>query len=125
MRIGFIGTGVISEAMIRGLCDVANYKDPIIVSQRSDERSEALAKQYANVEVSTHNQDVVDRSDWVFIGVLPEQVPSVLDTLNFREDQRIVSLAAGALSGHSDAAHRVRNGAYCPLPKKRSPRNLL
>ncbi|NBP94557.1 MAG: hypothetical protein EBU28_04055 [Gammaproteobacteria bacterium] len=101
MRIGFIGTGVISEAMIRGLCDVANYKDPIIVSQRSDERSEALAKQYANVEVSTHNQDVVDRSDWVFIGVLP------------------------ALSGHSDAAHRVRNGAYCPLPKKRSPRNLL
>ena len=95
MRIGFIGTGVISEAMIRGLCDVANYKDPIIVSQRSVERSEALANQYTNVEVSTHNQNVVDQSDWVFVGVLPEQVPMVLDALNFRADQRIVSLAAG------------------------------
>lgn len=95
MRIGFIGTGVISEAMIRGLCDVANYKGSIIVSQRSVERSKALGEDYANIEISIHNQDLVDRSDWVYIGVLPEQMPSVLRPLAFRENHRVISLAAG------------------------------
>ena len=34
MIIGFLGTGVITEAVIRGLYDIANYDNTILVSER-------------------------------------------------------------------------------------------
>ncbi len=55
MIIGFLGTGAISEAIIRGLCDKANYSDRILISQRSPERSTKLALDYDQIEVVNEN----------------------------------------------------------------------
>ena len=95
MTIGFIGTGVISEAMIRGLCDVAGYTDQIAVSKRSSDRSKRLSEAYSNITICETNTDVVNQSDWVFVGVLPDQVEMVLQALSFKTKQKVISLAAG------------------------------
>lgn len=95
MKLGFIGTGAISEATIAGLCGVAGFTDPIVVSERSAARSARLAEKFANVSVEPDNQAIVDRCDWIVVAVLPEQTRAVLEALAFRAEQRIVSLVAG------------------------------
>ena len=95
MIIGFLGTGAISEAIIRGLCDKANYSDRILISQRSPERSAKLANDYDQIEVVAENTSLVEKSDWVIVAVLPDQVEATLGKLTFRSDQKVISLAAG------------------------------
>jgi pyrroline-5-carboxylate reductase len=53
-----------------------------------------LANQFQNVTVESDNQTIVDHVDVVFIGTLPQQTLELLDTLSFRLDQVIVSMAA-------------------------------
>ncbi|HIE89571.1 MAG TPA: hypothetical protein EYP91_22555 [Gammaproteobacteria bacterium] len=95
MIVGFLGTGAISEAIIRGLCDKANYSDRILISKRSPGRSAKLAHDYDHVEVVAENASLVEKSDWVIVAVLPGQVEATLAKLTFRSDQKVISLAAG------------------------------
>jgi len=95
MIIGFLGTGVITEAIIRGLYDVANYKHTILVSKRSAARSAQLAEEYPQLRVVEENKQLAEESDWIIVSVLPEQVCDVLAALDCRPDQKIISLAAG------------------------------
>ena len=95
MIIGFLGTGVITEAIIRGLYDTAYYEGTILVSRRSEKRSQGLSEIYPNVRVVGQNQELAEQSDWIVVSVLPEQVSEVLSELSIRPDQKVVSLAAG------------------------------
>ena len=95
MIIGFLGTGAITEAIIRGLYDVANYEQTILVSKRSVTRSSQLAEDYPRLRVIEEHRRLVEESDWLVISVLPEQVRDVLTELDCRPDQKIISLAAG------------------------------
>ena len=94
MKLGFIGTGAISEHVIVGLMECGGFDGEIFVSERSRERSSRLAERFSNVRVEAENQAIVDQVDIVFIGVLPQQTLGVLDGLNFREEQTIISMAA-------------------------------
>ncbi|MEM7292070.1 MAG: NAD(P)-binding domain-containing protein, partial [Pseudomonadota bacterium] len=95
MAIGFIGTGAITEAIIIGLYTRGAYTGRILVSRRSRERSTILAERFPQVEVVDNNQSLVDRSDELFVAVLPEQVADVLGALEFKASHRVVSLVAG------------------------------
>lgn len=95
MIIGFLGTGVITEAIVRGLYDIANYDDTILVSKRSTTRSAQLAGDYSKVHVVDDNRQLAEKSDWIIVSVLPEQVWEVLSELDCRPEQKIISLAAG------------------------------
>ena len=94
MRLGFIGTGAISEHVIIGLIQHGGFEEPILVSERSRHRSERLASRFSNVTAESDNQTIVDQSDVVFLGTLPQQTLSVLDSLAFRPEQTIVSMPA-------------------------------
>jgi pyrroline-5-carboxylate reductase len=93
-KLGFIGTGAITDHVITGLIAKGGYSAEIVVSERNRERSLRLAERFSNVRVEAENQAIVDQVDMVFVGVLPQQTIGVLDGLNFREDQTIVSMAA-------------------------------
>lgn len=94
MKLGFIGLGAISEHVITGLIQHGNFEEVIVVSERSRHRSTSLAKRFPNVMVEPDNQAIVDQVDMVFIGTLPQQTLGLLETLSFRDDQTIVSMAA-------------------------------
>ncbi|WP_439525372.1 NAD(P)-binding domain-containing protein [Roseovarius mucosus] len=91
MRLGFLGTGTISEAVVRALAPEGHE---IAVSERNAGRAARLAGDFTNVTVAS-NQPVVDASEVVFLGLMAELAPEVLGTLRFRADQRVVSFMAG------------------------------
>lgn len=93
-RIGFVGTGAISEAVVRGLCALDTPPVEIIVSPRSASRAALLAKTFSNVRIAKDNQDVVDSSDTVFLAVLPDNAVEVISELKFRAGQQIISAVA-------------------------------
>ena len=94
MRLGFIGTGTITTAVVTGLCTADRTPEHVLVSPRNAARAAALAEAFPQVTVAQDNQEVINGSDWVFLAVLPKMAREVLSPLRFRSDQRIVSLIA-------------------------------
>jgi pyrroline-5-carboxylate reductase len=104
-RLGFVGTGAITSAIVKGLAN-SNLKDwPIIVSPRSRERAEELAAAISSVAIATDNQAVVDGSDMVFLAIRPQIAPEVIRSLSFHDGQFIVCLVAGMKVG--TVAHMI------------------
>ena len=93
--IGFLGVGTISEAMVRAMAGRGDTASRILLSPRSESRSAALAEEFAECEVLGSNQEVIDASDIVVLGMRPQQLDEALSGLEFREDQIITSLIAG------------------------------
>ncbi len=92
MRIGFVGTGTIASAVIEG---IAADGHQITVSRRSATRSGALAARFDSVTVAD-NQQVIDNSDVVVLGLMADQAADILGGLTLRADQQVISLMAGA-----------------------------
>jgi pyrroline-5-carboxylate reductase len=90
MRIGIIGTGTIASAVVDG---IAADGHTITVSRRSAANAARLEAAYASVSVAD-NQQVLDQSDVVFIGLMPDVAPAVLGALRFRADQQVISFMA-------------------------------
>lgn len=92
MRIGFIGVGKITSALVEGLCTSPMKKMRIYLSPRNEANSQYLAEKYEQVERLESNQQVIDQSDIVFIAVRPAAAAEVLQPLVFGETQIVVSL---------------------------------
>jgi len=91
MKLGFVGTGNISSDVIRGICNSKISFKKIIVSPRNRNKAKKLKKEFKKVTIAKNNQEVIDKSDWVFLGVLPEVGEKILPKLNFRSKQTVVS----------------------------------
>jgi pyrroline-5-carboxylate reductase len=91
-RIGFIGTGKITSAVVEGFCKHGNGNNEIIVSSRNRERSARLSSRFSQVKVAKKNQEVIDHSEIVFFALLPHKAPPVIKELRYREDLKIISL---------------------------------
>lgn len=92
--IGFVGTGTITEAVVSGLCTLAEPPAQITVSPRNVARAKSLSERFGQVTIAPDNQSVVDASDVVCIAVRPEIANDVLEALDFRESQIVVSFLA-------------------------------
>ncbi|KXU34830.1 hypothetical protein AXE65_06640 [Ventosimonas gracilis] len=92
LKLGFLGTGTISEAVVRGICTVAALNAQIAVSPRNQQRAKQLAADFKSVVVTENNQQVIDSSDIVFIALHRQIVAEELGKLNFSHAKVIVSL---------------------------------
>lgn len=99
MRIGILGTGTITSALVTGIAEDGHQ---ITVSARNADKAAALAMRFDNVQIAP-NQQVVDNSDVVFLGLLASHAPTILRALSFRPDQKVVSLMAGLSLAEVDA----------------------
>jgi pyrroline-5-carboxylate reductase len=93
--LGFIGTGSITAAMVRGLKGSALRDRPVVLSPRNEGVAAELAATFPGVTVAVDNQAVIDGADMVILAVRPQIAESVLRPLRFRDDQHLVSLIAG------------------------------
>ena len=91
MKLGFIGTGNISSDVITGICNSKISFKKIIVSPRNKKKAQYLKKKFKKVSIAKSNQEVIDKSDWVFLGILPEVGEKILPKLNFKSNQTIIS----------------------------------
>ena len=92
MILWFIGTGNIVSDVVTGICKSKISFKKIIISPRNKQKAQTLKKKFKKVIIAKDNQDVINKSDWVFLGVLPEVGEKILPKLNFKNKQIIVSL---------------------------------
>lgn len=92
MNVGFIGTGRITRRLVRGLDRSAHS---ITITRRSRAVSTELAAENPAIEVVDTAQEVVDRSEAVFVCLAGDTAREVLPGLSFQPDQAVVSVMAG------------------------------
>jgi len=95
MKLGFIGTGEITSAIVTGLSSSTAEYSSIRVSPRNRETATELANRFAAVSKASSNQDVLDSSEVVVLAVRPSIAPGVISELHFRPDQCVISLVSG------------------------------
>jgi pyrroline-5-carboxylate reductase len=94
-RLGFVGSGAITSAIVTGLCSEGGAPYEICVSPRNAEVAAELASRYEQVRVAASNQAVLDESEIVVLAVRPQIAEAVLADLRFRPDHHVISLVAG------------------------------
>lgn len=94
MTPGFIGTGIITEAIVTGALRAHDAISKIIISPRNTGIAARLAQASPLVKIASDNQSVVDEADIVFLAIRPQIAEEVIRSLKFSDDQRIVSLVA-------------------------------
>lgn len=94
---GFVGTGTMSSAIVRGLATLNTPPAAILVSPRNAEKAAALCEAFPGlVTVAADNQAVLDGSEVVFIGVLPTITEETCRALSFKPTHMVVSLVSTA-----------------------------
>lgn len=95
--IGFLGTGNMAEALIKGLLLAGLFRpEQIWGSEPRSSRCETLRKQYG-INMTTHNVDVVRRAGLVVLSVKPQVLLGVMDEVSAHLKPRClcISVAAG------------------------------
>lgn len=96
ITLGFLGTGTISAAIVRGLCQ-QNSHYQIIVSPRNQEIAQQLQADFPKqVRIAENNQTVLDQANIIFIALRMQIAEAVIRELNFHENHKIVTLIATA-----------------------------
>lgn len=115
MRIGFIGTGTISAAVIEGLQSLPEVPE-IVVSPRSEGTSLTLAAKFRKVSRAGSNAEVA-RADIVFLGMRPMHLDEAMAGISFERGQIVASMVAGF--GLAEIKARWPQATACrfvPLP---------
>ena len=98
MRVGFIGGGVMAEAMISGILarGVARTGD-ILASDVIPERRAFLSQKYG-IQITEENRAVLGNADIVVLAVKPQTLPAVFRDLKgqAQPSQTYLSIVAGA-----------------------------
>ena len=95
LKLGFLGTGAITSAMVTGLCSAGGGRYAVRLSPRNAQTAAELAGRYREVSVAASNQAVVDECEMVVIAVRPQIAEHVLRELRFGAGQKVISLVSG------------------------------
>ena len=91
MKLGFIGTGNIVSDVIFGVSKSKIKYKKIIISPRNKKKALYLKKYFKRVIIAKDNQEVINKADWIFLGILPKVGEEILPKLKFRNKHVIVS----------------------------------
>jgi pyrroline-5-carboxylate reductase len=91
MKLGFIGTGKITSAVITGICTSKISFQKIFVSPRNKNIAQKLKKRFRKVNIAKTNQEIVDKCNWIFLAVTPKVGEKILPNLKFKSNQKIIS----------------------------------
>ena len=91
MKLGFIGTGKIASSVILGVCKSKIKFRQIIVSPKNKRIANNLKKKFKKVSIAKNNQDVINKSNWIFLSVTPKVGDKIIKDLKFKSNQTIIS----------------------------------
>jgi pyrroline-5-carboxylate reductase len=94
MRLGFLGTGAITSAMVTGL-NATKGEYAMVLSPRNAAVAAELARRFPSVAIASSNQAAVDACETVVIAVRPQIAEELLKDLRFSADQNVVSVVSG------------------------------
>ena len=91
MKIGFIGTGYIAKSVITGILGSKLKINKIFISKRNKKISNFLSKKSRKIVIINNNQEIINRSNWVFLSITPTVGNKILKDLKFKKNQTIIS----------------------------------
>jgi len=91
MKLGFIGTGKITSAVITGICNSNISYEKIIISKRNRYISSNLKKKFKKIIIAKDNQEIINLCDWIFLSITPTVGEKIIKDLRFRSNQTIIS----------------------------------
>ncbi len=96
IKIAFLGSGNMAEAIIKGLLDAGLYKPKtLLASDLSENRLKTLHKSY-KIETTSSNREAVRKAELIILGVKPNVVEAVLAEIRSELGEKLlISVAAG------------------------------
>jgi len=91
MKLGFIGTGNIVSDVVTGISKSKIKYKQIIISPRNKKKALYLKKKFKKISIARNNQEVINNSDWIFLGLLPKIGEKILPGLKFKKNQILIS----------------------------------
>ena len=91
MKLGFIGTGKIASSVITGISNSNIKFKQIIVSPRNRKIANNLKKKFRKIHIAKNNQEVIDKSSWIFLSVTPNVGMKIIKDLKFKKNQTVIS----------------------------------
>ncbi|MDC1112371.1 pyrroline-5-carboxylate reductase [Candidatus Pelagibacter sp.] len=91
MNFGFIGTGKIASSVIIGISDSKIKFKEIIISPRNKKIANSLKKSFKKITIAKNNQEIIDKSNWIFLSVTPKVGKKIIKNLKFKANQTVIS----------------------------------
>ena len=91
MKLGFIGTGKIASSVIIGICKSDIKYEKIIITPRNKVTAKSLKKKFNKIIIAKNNQEVLDKTNWVFLSITPKVGEKIIKDLRFKTHQTVVS----------------------------------
>lgn len=115
-RIGFIGAGVMGQAVIATLIKAGIPKDQISFTRRRNELNDEITRSYGIQARSL--TELASESDLIFLAMKPQDLIAVLEEIkaSVRAETLIVSLAAGKKTDVIQAALGGKNPVIRVMP---------
>ena len=95
MKLGFIGTGEITKALVIGILGSKIKFKKIYLSKRNSKISAFLTKKSKKIQIEKNNQHLINKSDWVFLAVTPKVGNQIIRKLNFKKIKPVDVLVGG------------------------------
>ena len=92
MILGFIGTGKISSSIIYGIFNSKLKVKRIYISSRNRNIAKKLSKRFRGVKTLKDNQEIINKSSIIILGVTPYVGNKILSKLKFSKNKIIISL---------------------------------
>ena len=91
MKLGFIGTGEISKAVIQGIISSKIKFSKIYISNRNNKISNQLSKLNKKISIIKDNQKIIDTCEWIFLAITPVVGKKIIKELKFKKKHTIIS----------------------------------
>jgi len=97
MKLGFIGCGVMANAMMGGIIKAGLYRPEDIIGGDPSYESRSKTALANGIHVTENNIAVLEESEYVFFTVKPQYYTSMISQIrdHIREDHVIISVGAG------------------------------
>ncbi len=116
MNLGFIGTGTIAIAVIKGIFKSKISFRKIYISERNKKNSQKLKKKYNKIVVVKKNQEIIDKCDWVFLSVTPSVGKKIIKELKFKSSQTLISFISTITLSELKKAVKVKAKIVRAIP---------
>ena len=116
MILGFIGTGKIASSVITGICKSKISYKKIIISPRNKSIARNLEKKFKKIEIARNNQQLIDKSDWIFLSVTPDVGEKIIKNLRFKPRQTIISFISTITLPKLKKLIKVKAKIYRAIP---------
>ena len=116
MKLGFIGTGKITSAVITGICTSNISYKKIIISYRNKSIAQRLKNKFKKIIISKNNQQIVNTCDLIFLSVTPAVGEKIIKDLKFRPNQTIISFISTITLAQLKKAIKVKAKIIRAIP---------